>query len=71
MASDSMPMSNLAGLLDHLLNSADATFSGFKQTNRGSGLGGAINSDFGCSTLTGGALGRLHGKCKKMRKRAS
>ena len=37
----------------------------------GSGIGGAINSDFGRGTLTGGALGLLLGKNKKARKLAS
>ncbi|HRN76019.1 tellurite resistance TerB family protein [Ottowia sp.] len=64
-------MNNLTGFLDHLLKSAGATVSGANQTNRGSGIGGAINSDFGRGTLTGGALGLLLGKNKKTRKLAS
>lgn len=63
-------MTNLTGFLDHLLKSAGATVTGANQTNRGSGIGGAINSDFGRGTLTGGALGLLIGKNKKMRKLA-
>ncbi|MDO5288737.1 MAG: tellurite resistance TerB family protein [Pseudomonadota bacterium] len=63
-------MNQLTGFLDHLLKSAGATVTGANQTNRGSGIGGAINSDFGRGTLTGGALGLLMGKNKKMRKLA-
>ena len=66
-----LPMNPLTGFLDHLLKSAGATVSGANQTNRGSGIGGAINSDFGRGTLTGGALGLLLGKNKKVRKLAS
>ena len=64
-------MNNLTGFLDHLLKSTGATVSGANQANRGSGIGGAINSDFGRGTLTGGALGLLLGKNKKARKLAS
>lgn len=64
-------MNNLTGFLDHLLKSAGATVNGANQTNRGSGIGGALNSDFGRGTLTGGALGLLLGKNKKTRKLAS
>ena len=64
-------MNHLTGFLDHLLKSAGATVTGANQTNRGSGIGGAINSDFGRGTLTGGALGLLLGKNKKTRKLAS
>ena len=64
-------MTNLTGFLDHLLKSASGTVTGANQTNRGSGIGGAINSDFGRGTLTGGALGLLLGKNKKARKLAS
>ncbi len=64
-------MNNITGFLDHLLKSAGATVSGANQGNRGSGIGGAINSDFGRGTLTGGALGLLLGKNKKARKLAS
>ena len=64
-------MNQLTGFLDHLLKSAGATVTGANQTNRGSGIGGAINSDFGRGTLTGGALGLLLGKNKKARKLAS
>ena len=64
-------MNNLTGFLDHMLKSAGATVSGANQSNRGSGIGGAINSDFGRGTLTGGALGLLLGKNKKARKLAS
>lgn len=63
-------MQNITGFLDHLLKSASATVTGANQTNRGSGIGGAINSDFGRGTLAGGALGLLLGKNKKMRKLA-
>lgn len=66
-----MAMNNLTGFLDHLLKSAGATVTGANQTNRGSGIGGVINSDFGRGTLTGGALGLLLGKNKKARKLAS
>ncbi|MDO5624689.1 MAG: tellurite resistance TerB family protein [Pseudomonadota bacterium] len=64
-------MNQLTGFLDHLLKSAGATASGANQTNRGSGVGGALNSDFGRGTLAGGALGLLLGKNKKTRKLAS
>ena len=64
-------MNHLTGFLDHLLKSAGATVTGANQTNRGSGIGGALNSDFGRGTLTGGALGLLLGKNKKARKLAS
>ena len=64
-------MNHLTGFLDHLLKSAGATVTGANQTDRGSGIGGAINSDFGRGTLTGGALGLLLGKNKKTRKLAS
>ena len=64
-------MTNLTSFLDHLLKSAGATVSGANQTNRGSGIGGALNSDFGRGTLTGGALGLLLGKNKKTRKLAN
>ena len=64
-------MNNLTGFLDHLLKSAGATVSGANQPNRGSGMGGALNSDFGRGTLAGGALGLLLGKNKKTRKLAS
>ena len=64
-------MNHLTGFLDHLLKSAGATVTGANQANRGSGIGGAINSDFGRGTLTGGALGLLLGKNKKTRKLAS
>lgn len=64
-------MKNISGFLDHLLQSAGATVTGANQINRGSGLGGAINSDFGRGTLAGGALGLLLGKNKKTRKLAS
>jgi len=63
-------MKNLTGFLDHMLKSAGATVSGQNQNNRGGGLGGAINSDFGRGTLTGGALGLLLGKNKTTRKLA-
>ena len=63
-----MAMNNLTGFLDHLLKSAGATVTGANQTQRGSGMGGAINSDFGRGTLTGGALGLL---LARTRKRAS
>jgi uncharacterized membrane protein YebE (DUF533 family) len=66
-----MAMNNLTGFLDHLLKSAGATVTGANQTQRGSGMGGAINSDFGRGTLTGGALGLLLGKNKKTRKLAT
>lgn len=64
-------MKNLTGFLDHLLKSASGTVTGANQTDRGSGIGGAINSDFGRGTLAGGALGLLLGKNKKTRKLAS
>lgn len=64
-------MSQITGFLDHLLKSAGATVTGANQSNRGDGIGGAINSDFGRGALTGGALGLLLGKNKKTRKLAS
>ncbi len=64
-------MNKLTGFLDHLLKSAGATVGGANQNKRGSGIGGAVNSDFGRGTLTGGALGLLLGKNKKTRKLAS
>lgn len=63
-------MKNLTGFLDHLLKSAGASVTGANQSNRGSGIGGAINSDFGRGALSGGALGLLLGKNRKMRKLA-
>lgn len=63
-------MQNLTGFLDHLLKSASATATGANQPNRGSGVGGALNSDFGRGTLAGGALGLLLGKNKTTRKLA-
>lgn len=63
-------MKNITGFLDHLLKSAGGTVTGQNQTNRGSGVGGAINSDFGRGTLAGGALGLLLGKNKTTRKLA-
>ena len=38
-------MNQLTGFLDHLLKSAGATVSGANQTNRGSGIGGALNKN--------------------------
>ena len=64
-------MKNITGFLDHLLKSAGGTVTGQNQSNRGSGIGGAINSDFGRGTLAGGALGLLLGKNKTTRKLAS
>ena len=64
-------MKDITGFLDHLLQSASATVSGQNQPNRGSGLGGALNSDFGRGALSGGALGLLLGKNKTSRKLAS
>ena len=61
---------NLSGFLTHLLQSASATVTGANQSQRGSGIGGAVNSDFGRGALTGGALGLLLGKNKKARKLA-
>ena len=48
-------MNNITGFLDHLLKSAGATVTGANQTHRGSGIGGALNSDFGRGALSGGA----------------
>ena len=64
-------MKNITGFLDHLLKSAGGTVTGQNQSNRGCGIGGAINSDFGRGTLAGGALGLLLGKNKTTRKLAS
>lgn len=63
-------MKNLTGFLDHLLKSAGATVTGANQTNRGSGIGGAVNSDFGRGAVSGGMLGLFLGRNKKIRKLA-
>lgn len=63
-------MKELTGFLEHMLKSASGTVTGANQTNRGTGVGGFLNSDFGRGGLAGGALGMMLGKNKKARKLA-
>lgn len=63
-------MNELSGFLQHMLQSAAASASGANQPNRGTGVGGFLNSDFGRGGLAGGALGLLLGGNKKTNKLA-
>lgn len=63
-------MKELTGFLEHMLKSASGTVTGANQVNRGTGIGGFLNSDFGRGGLAGGALGMMLGKNKKARKLA-
>ena len=60
---------SLQGFLDHLLKSAAP--STLSSKDGGSGIAGAIGSDFGKGALAGGALGLLLGKNKTTRKLAT